>query len=511
MAKCDLKMKLLSGKVLERACDALVGFVFEGERSVEGVECLPKALLATLTELADDGEMTGKRGETTLLHCLDRPYRRLLLVGLGKRESFGPSVLCNGVGEALRRLRTIRLRHVAVTIPEGANGWTDEQMARAVSESVPQALYRFERYLHAPPPSCIGQVSLIVPARRKKTVLPGCTWGHVLGEAVNVTRSLCNEPANVLTPCEMAGRARSLARSNGLRCKILDARAIAREGMGLLEAVAAGSAQDPAFIVLEHRPKKASKRPLVALVGKGITYDSGGISLKQRKETMFGMKRDMIGGAIVIGLMQAVARMELDLPIVAVVPCAENMPSGTALRPGDIVRSMSGKYVEILNTDAEGRLVLADALTYLQKYHDPETILDIATIGGAPLTFGPDFIPLFSNEDALGARIERAAELTGELTFRLPLWAPYRKGIRSYFADLKNMSTTAPKLLKSALFLESFIDEGRHWAHLDIGGGQHFVSNKETGIFGRGATGKGMRLLAYLLDELAQGPRVLAP
>jgi leucyl aminopeptidase len=301
----------------------------------------------------------------------------------------------------------------------------------------------------------------------------------------------------VLTPTRFADISSELAADCGLTCKIIGPEQMKELGMELILAVSKGSVEEPRLIMLEYCGDPKNKKT-IGLLGKGITFDAGGINLKQGN-TMFNMKRDMTGGAIVIGIMKVLASLKPKLNCVAVVPASENMPQGNACKPGDIYRSLSGKWVEIINTDAEGRLVMADAMTYMQQQYHISTLIDVATLTvTARQSIGTSLISVFSNNDTLFEEMKWSGLLAGEELWRFPLYQKYKKGIRSYFSDLKNSTFTPPSSIKAALFLEDFLEKGVEWMHMDIATVDH--SNKDLGVNSRGATVTGMRSLTnYLL------------
>ncbi|MCP4717239.1 MAG: leucyl aminopeptidase, partial [Deltaproteobacteria bacterium] len=312
-----------------------------------------------------------------------------------------------------------------------------------------------------------------------------------------LARDLVSRPSNSATPTFLAGTARRVARKHGLACKVLDEKQAFKLGMGSYLSVARGTDEPARFIVLEYKPKRQKATATVALIGKAITFDSGGISLKP-PGGMEEMKTDMAGGAAVLGAMQAVAALKLPVHVVGLVPATENLPSGHALKPGDIVKAMSGKTIEIISTDAEGRLVMADALHYAKRYK-PAAMIDLATLTGAcVIALGNDASGIMGTDERLVARIRKAADATGEKVWQLPLWDEYREQIKSDVADIKNVGGRAAGTITAGCFLKEFVDE-IPWVHIDIAGTAWL--KKDNPYTPKGASGVGVRLLVEMLEK----------
>ncbi|MCD6187318.1 MAG: leucyl aminopeptidase, partial [Desulfuromusa sp.] len=373
---------------------------------------------------------------------------------------------------------------------------------QAIAEGVLLADYRYDRYLPKDRPGqpvALKQVELLIAAGESTAVAKAAVVeAEAIISGVCFARDLVNAPGNLKSPEYLAMQAVAMAEQVGIRAKLLDRRELERQGFGALLGVAQGSAQQPYLIVLEYRGGNEADQP-IALVGKGVTFDSGGISLKP-SEKMDEMKMDMGGAATVLGTMQAAAKMKLPLNLVAVVPAVENMPSGTAIRPGDILTSLSGKTIEVLNTDAEGRLILADALTYVGRYQ-PRVVIDLATLTGACIiALGNQAAAVLGNHDGLIRQLLKAGERSGERFWQLPLWDEYAALIKSDFADVKNTGGRAAGTITAAAFLQQFADKYK-WAHLDIAG----MAWAEQGKAGqpKGGTGFGVRaLIEYLRGEI---------
>jgi leucyl aminopeptidase len=406
----------------------------------------------------DAGEITGKFGEITLLH---RPAgaaaARVLLIGGGKYEKFDPNAIRKLAGIAVRHLKAKSVKKIAFLVEEA------EEFATAAVEGAILGNFEPDRYRTGNDKKAAesfivaGQVSDAAAER-----------GRIIGEAQNFTRELVNEPANQLTPSKVAEAALSMAASQGLECELLDERRMRELGMGALLGVAQGSAEPPAFVVIRYRPAKDNGKAHLGLVGKGVTFDTGGISIKPA-DGMEKMKYDMAGGATMIGAMQAIAQLQPKIPVTAFIPCVENMPGSRAQRPGDIVTALSGKTIEVINTDAEGRLILADALVYARRQGCTH-LVDAATLTGAiVVALGHLRVGLFANDDAMRDRVLAAAEAEGERAWAMPLDEDYKDYLKSAFADLANVGGRWGGAVTAAMFLKEFADD-TPWVHLDIAG-----------------------------------------
>jgi leucyl aminopeptidase len=442
---------------------------------------------------ASDARSAYKR--TTLIYS-GRP-ERTLVVGLGKGEDLDAERLRVAAAIAAREAGKRDARSIAWVTPSPDIGVA--AAAAALADGTILASYRFDRFKSRdpddPPPALIERLTLLgggPPATEAARI------ATVASEATNRARELQDLPANVLTPAKLAERAEEIAAAHdAISVEVMGRDEIERRGMGALTAVGQGSIQEPRLITLRYG---AGERPALGLVGKAITFDTGGISIKPAAR-MQEMKMDMSGGAAVLETMAAIAELGLDLDVVAVVPSAENMPSGDSMRPGDIVTALNGKTIEINNTDAEGRLVLADGLCWCVE-QGAERIVDIATLTGAiVIALGSTYAGLVSNDDELAEGLAEAGDRTGELTWRLPLHPEYKELTRGTVADLTNASEKRKASpLYAASFLEEFVD-GRPWAHLDIAGTAWGVGRE---YVGKGPSGYGVRLLVELARQLAE-------
>ena len=462
------------------------------------------------------GDIDGKAGSNLLLRDLSGlPSPRALLVGLGKRDEFTEKVFCDAIRGAVKSVSGSRgIKRIAsfltdVPVKGRAGERSGAWRVNAHVVCVREASYRFERFktrrddaqdtaksranAAKPPSEGIVHVEMLLPGDMRPTEAPKIIEdARALANGLELTKDLANLPPNICTPAFLANQARQLARDHRLKIEVLDRAAMEKLGMGALLAVAQGSAQPPQFIVLQHQGATVKDAPHV-LVGKGITFDTGGISIKPAAD-MDEMKYDMSGAATVLGVMRAVAEMGLKRNVIGVIPTCENMPSGTATRPGDIVTSMSGQTVEILNTDAEGRLILCDALTYVERFK-PATVIDIATLTGAcVIALGAVNSGLFSADDTLAEALIKAGQDSLDTAWRMPLQEDYQELLKSPFADMANVGGRSAGSVTAACFLWRFTKAYR-WAHLDIAG-----TAWRSGA-SKGATGRPVGLLVEFLKH----------
>jgi leucyl aminopeptidase len=421
---------------------------------------------------------------------------RILLLGVGKRgklERAAAHKIIDGLCNALNNCKAVdALLHIEELVTDAVDGaWLCERLAcRVVASS-----YRYKETVSKPKkPMTVTRVTVNCgDAIATRSANAALERGLAMGHGVNVARDLANMPGNICTPSYLADRARQLARGQDkLTTRILDEKKMRQLGMGSLLSVAAGSEEPPRLVVMEYKGGKSKQKPYV-LVGKGITFDSGGISLKPGAK-MDEMKYDMGGAASVMGAMTALLELQLPINVIGIIAAAENMPSGRATKPGDVVRSMSGKTIEVLNTDAEGRLVLCDALTYAERFK-PQAVIDIATLTGAcVVALGSHASGLYANDEQLAGQLLEAGTDTNDRAWRMPLWDDYQKQLDSNFADVANIGGPGGGSITAACFLSRFA-ENYHWAHLDIAGSAWDSSPK-------GATGRPVPLLTrYLLDR----------
>ncbi|HKQ05011.1 MAG TPA: leucyl aminopeptidase [Blastocatellia bacterium] len=484
--------------------DVLIVPVFEGETSLDPQGAPALASLDHLTRgmleaVFQSGEMSGKSGRWTLLHTPGNlSTRRLLLYGAGRRERLTTLALQRVAGGATRLLDGRGMRTAAFLLRENM---TDELNVRAVVEGVILGEVKGDLYrAKDDATSAIETLHLVTEHPEAAAVEPAIAVATTLAEATNFARTLGFEPGNIMTPTELANRAEAMAAREGLSFEALDEDEMKQLGMGALLAVSRGSQEPARLIVMRYEPAGAAPDELIALVGKGITFDSGGISIKPA-EHMEEMKYDMGGGAAVIGAMQAIARLKPGVRVIGVVPASENLPSGRAVKPGDVVRSLSGKTIEVANTDAEGRLILADAITYSIQ-QGATTLVDVATLTGAcVIALGGNRAAVMSNRQSLADELIVAGEQSGERLWPMPLDKEYGDMIRSDIADIRNIGNRVAGAITAAWFLKHFAGE-TPWAHLDIAGTAWTESVKP--YLAKGATGFGVRLLTNFVRGRAR-------
>lgn len=485
--------------------DALIVNLFEGVAQPGGATgVVDKALDGAISHLIAAGEIRGKSGELTLVHSLGKiPASRVIVAGLGKQAGFDVDGIRRVSAEACRFARSKAAKRVGTIVHGGgAGGIATEKAAQAITEGAILGLYRFRRHMTREPENGDLQELLIVEREEAKgaQLENGRDVGRVTAESVASARDMINEPANFMTPSVMAEMARSLATECGLELAILERPQMKELGMGGLLGVSQGSHEDPKFIVLSYRGDPGSQKT-VGLIGKGITFDSGGISLKP-SEDMGDMKGDMAGGATVMATIRAVSKLKPKINVTAVIPATENLPSGSALKPGDVITAMNGKTVEIINTDAEGRLILADALSYAVK-NGLSPLVDVATLTGAiRVALGDVTVGLFGNNEEFSKRVMAAAGEAGEKMWQMPMFEEYKEQYKSDVADVKNTGGRYGGAITAAQFVGEFVGD-TPWVHLDIAGTS--LTNKEKGYKVKGATGVTVRTLINLVVDLAEG------
>lgn len=446
--------------------------VFKDEKADEGfLKELDAITGGTIKAVIDSEELKGKEAETVYLHLVSNNEiraQRLLLVGVGERGEYTTAQASQMAGTAVRALRVKNVKSIAVVPRLEGNA---EEIASVVVEGSFMALFEPDKYRTVDKEErSVETLVVAIDGADETSLKRGVERGKIIGESVNFTRDLANEPGAYMTPTNMAERARDVANEFGLSVDVLDEARMEQEGMGSLLSVARGSDEPGKLIVLKYTPPNAvaEKDGLLAFVGKGITFDSGGISLKPG-ENMELMKYDMTGGATVMGAMRAIGQLKPPIPVMGVIPCAENLPSGKATKPGDVVRAMTGKTIEVINTDAEGRLILADAIAYAKKL-GATRIIDMATLTGAvSIALGDVNTAVLGTDQQLIDEIIVAGKEAGEKFWQLPLDKEYSKQIKSDIADIKNVGGRKAGTITAAAFLKEFAD-GVSWAHLDIAG-----------------------------------------
>jgi leucyl aminopeptidase len=449
-----MELTLVRSKASELEADAVVVLDWEGARN--------PALEKARAVLYESGEITGKLLEFTLLHGLPGyKAQRILIAGAGKREKFDASILRKIAGAAIRFLKGKGIGTIAFAIEDGNVAAAAEGAMLGAWE--PDYLKTEKENKNKP----ISSIAIAVPAG-SADLNTALEKGRITAEAANLSRDIAVQPPNLLTPMSLADHARQMAKACGLSFEVLDRARMQQLGMGALLGVAQGSAEPPALIVMQYRPEKAITADHLGLVGKGVTFDTGGISIKP-SEGMEKMKYDMAGGAAVIGAMQAIARLKPQVAVTGIVPAVENMPGSRAQRPGDIVTSLSGKTIEVLNTDAEGRLILADAITYAKQLGCTH-LVDTATLTGAiVVALGHASSGVFSNDEGLAERWMTAADEAGEKMWRMPLDDEYREQLKTVYADIQNIGGRWGGACSAAMFLKEFAGD-TPWVHVDVAG-----------------------------------------
>ncbi|MBN2223911.1 MAG: leucyl aminopeptidase [Deltaproteobacteria bacterium] len=475
----------------------LVVGLFEGTGDLAPeVAALDKAVDGKIRAVLGSGDFTGKPDETSLLYvgAAGGP-ERICLVGLGKKKGFSSDRLKAAAAAAARHLKGLGIHTIALAHDLAAgSGIPGPTAAREVFVGAALGAYSFSSLKKADDKK--RTVDRIVICGDPSALADGPRHGRIIADSVYLARDLANTPANLMTPTILAARAVDVAEKCGLSIEVLDRRKIQRLGMGAFLGVARGSAEPPALIVIKYLPPGHKKSP-VALVGKGITFDSGGISLKP-VENMGAMKTDMSGGAAVLSAVAAAARMKLPIGIIAVIPATENMPGPGATKPGDVLVAMDKTTIEVITTDAEGRLVLADGIAYAKRF-EPALILDIATLtGSAVIALGKRVAALFASGDDLLERIRQASRASGEQVWPMPLFDHYFEQTKGEVADLRNATGRDGGSITAAAFLKRFAGDTIPWAHLDIAGTAR--SNKDYGWVTKGATGWGVMTLVEFLQ-----------
>ena len=488
-------------------CDVAICFVFEGEKtpSIPGLAAT-SPLAKNLAAVLKGESFKGKRKDLAVWQSAGRfAAGRYFLAGLGRRSEFTPDRLREGCGLAARRAAGLKARKLVVALPPRP-GASARELAIAATEGLALGSYRLSKYQTGEEARTlpIKTAELIVAKESLKETLEGIGRGRISAVATNLVRDLVNEPAMVVTPSRMAEIARRVAKEGGFQIKVHEKKDLERLKLRAILGVSAGSAQPPCLIHMIYRPRRAAgRKPLrrIALVGKGLTFDSGGLSLKTASG-METMKLDKAGATVVLAVMAALASLELPIEVHGIMGMTENMPGGSALKPGDVLHTMSGKTIEVLNTDAEGRLVLADALEFAQQ-QKPDQIIDLATLTGACMVaLGPSCSGVFGTDQVMVDGLLQAAARAGEKMWQLPLFEDYRDMIRSDIADVKNSpSSRYGGATTAALFLKNFVKDGMPWVHLDIAGPAFLES--EHGFMRKGATGAPVRTLINYLEALA--------
>jgi leucyl aminopeptidase len=495
-----MQVRIAADAATKVQSDAIAVPVFTDAKLDAAAAEVDAALDGAITEILASGEITGKANEVSLLHAKDQPYRRVLVVGMGDRAKFQPSALAKFAGTAVRYLGKRNARSIAFALPLEAASEPARSASfvveGAIAGTIDTTTYRSE----PDKPILLEKIIVLAGALDSRAVERGVERGEVLGTAINMARLMALTPANDMTPTHLARRAQDVAREAGLDFDMLDEAQMLRKGMGSLLGVSQGSDEPATLSVITYKGDPASSE-LLAFVGKGVTFDSGGISIKPA-DNMHEMKYDMSGGAGVIATMYAIGKLKPKLNVIGLVPASENLPGPRAVKPGDILKAMNGKTIEVINTDAEGRLLLADALCYAREL-GATRIIDCATLTGAcVVALGHAASGTMSNDEEWVARFLDVAGSSGERYWRLPLYDDFTTLIKSDIADLKNTGGRAGGAETAGAFLKEFVADVP-WIHLDIAGTAYL--DGESAFQAKGPTGTPVRAFVAIAEALAAG------
>jgi len=493
-----VKIFVKKGVLADTKSEAIILTLFEDSRKLTGETlAIDKKSGGLISELIASRDFEAKPSQISVIYTRGTLLsKRIALVGLGKQSEFNLEKLRAAFARISGHLRNMNIKEAATSINLNLIPGKKDQIAQAAAEGAMLGLYQYTTYktVNREDLKDMEKLNFIADGKDFSLIESTVKKARIIAGAVYFARDLISAPANEMTPSIMAQKAREIAARKNVSCKVLDKKKMKEIGMNALLGVASGSCEEPKFIILEYAGGKKNAAPIV-LVGKGLTFDSGGISIKPA-DKMDEMKTDMSGGAAVMGAIMVAADLQLPLNITGLIPATENMPGGSALKPGDILKSYSGKTIEVLNTDAEGRLILADALAYASVYK-PEAVIDLATLTGACIVaLGDDVIGMLGTDDKLKKEIDKAAQNTGELVWELPLWESYHELIKSDIADYKNSGGRAAGTITAAAFLSKFAGD-YPWVHLDIAGPAW--TGKDKAYVPKGASGVGVRLLVEFL------------
>jgi leucyl aminopeptidase len=497
-----MRLELKQGRVESAADEAVILNCFEEVKKFSGsIKTIDDKLSGILGNLIETGDFRAKLGETAVLYPQGRlDFKRIIILGLGKKRDLTVERLRRAYGLAGRKTEELKIKSLTIQAFESNHPAVRlQESSQAMLEGILLSNYKLGRYKTEDGDEKVSLERLTFLKEKRKgigEINRGAQYGEVFSWATNFSRDLANQPGNYLTPTRLAAEAGSLAKRNSFKCTVLSEAQVKKLKMNTFLAVAAGSREPAKLIVLEYEPAQR-KTNTVALVGKGITFDAGGLSLKST-ENMVEMKGDMMGGAVVLSTVAAAAKLKLPLRIIGIIPATENLPSGSALKVGDIITSHSGKTVEVLNTDAEGRLILADGLSYARDFK-PDAIIDVATLTGSiKIALGTICAGIFGNNQRLKKEMIQAGDVSGERVWEMPLWEEYQEFLKSDLADIKNVGGRPGGSILAAKFLENFVGD-LPWIHLDIAGVD--VREKDDSYHSKGASGFGARLLLQFLKD----------
>ena len=475
----------------------LCGFVLENSNKVLGLKKFDTKTTSAINQSLKD--MEGKLGRFSIIPVPGKkPAQRILLAGIGKKENLTEDTIRNISGKIAQKARELKLKEFSIIAPPS---FVIDQISSVsqIIEGSKMSLYKFDKFKAE---KAEKSPDLTIVVSKSKKISQTIKTSEIIADGAIFTKSIANLPPNECTPSTLAGFAKIMSKKNKMKCNIISKIELKKKGFGGITAVGKGSKNEPKLIVLEHNRGKRNEKPIV-LVGKAVTFDTGGISLKPGA-SMDEMKFDKCGGCTVLGIMKAVSELKLPMNIVGIVPSVENMPDADAYRPGDIIKLFSGKTAEILNTDAEGRLILADALSYGEKHYSPKAIIDFATLTGACIVaLGNNVAAIVSNDEKLSLKIKDASKKTTENVWELPLTQDFMDMIKSDVADMKNVGIgRAAGTITAAAFLKNAIEK-TPWVHVDIAGvAWTQTATKEKSYNPKGATGFGVRLILNYLQSL---------
>lgn len=497
-----MKVFVKKGKLQDVKSQAVVLALFQDQKELTGTSLvIDQESRGLITELINNGDFAGKPSQTTVVHTRGAiPAQRIALVGLGKKSEVDLEKIRAAFSKVMQYLRGMNVKEASTSIESDILFEGKDKIVQAMVEGALLGLYQYTPYKTVGRDDIKEMEQLNIVVEEDYSVVESAVKNtQVITAGVCFARDLVSAPSNEMTPSIMARKAGEVAKRKNVSCKVLDRGRMKKMGMNSFLGVAAGSSEEPKFIILEYSGGRRREAPVV-LVGKGITFDTGGICLKPA-DKMDEMKTDMAGGAAVMATVMVAADLRLPLNIVGLIPATENMPGGSALKPGDILKSYSGKTIEIINTDAEGRLLLADALAYAAEYK-PAAIIDVATLTGACIiALGEDVVGMLGTDAGIKEKINKAAQETGELVWELPLWDQYYELIKSDIADYKNTGGRIASTITAAAFLSKFAGDFP-WVHLDIAGPAWRTKDKP--YIPKGASGVTVRLLTEYLRNCAQ-------
>lgn len=502
-----MKIFVRKGKIAETASEAAVGVCFEGETVLSGAAAkLDHTSGGIISEVIKGDDFTARLSEVCVIYSKNgRGIKRIVLAGLGKRSELSMEGVRETFAKVAQRIRSLHVTSFTASLDFGTVDVSRVELTEAVVEGIKLGLYQFTPFKTLEKESHFQIEELILfeeDDKELKLIRSAVKVADIISDATIFARDIVSSPANEMTPTDLANEAKEVAKGKNIKFQVMEDQEMRELGMNAILAVSSGSEEPPKFIVLEYQGGKKSS-PFIVLVGKGITFDSGGISIKP-SDRMEEMKSDMAGGAAVIATLRATAELGLPVNLVGLVPATENLPGGRALKPGDIIKTLSGQTVEVVSTDAEGRLILADALTYAARYK-PAAVIDVATLTGAcVVALGNHVIGMMGTDSDLMDDLRQAAQKTGERVWELPLWDEYHELIKGRTADFKNSGGRAGGAIIAAAFLSKFVGD-YPWVHLDIAGPAWL--RKERPYIPMGASGVGVRLLVQFLRNWYQNER----